>query len=138
MEARRTSDFEAMHPLLTADMRRGIPDNNSEISIEIKEVRHTVDGVVEVTDEEELRQVEPEMVEFFREMQSQSSVVSSEYVGDEFHFLLRMPAPSIPKMPNSGKQGVEVSASITPPPDSLIKMGKDRGVWRVYEGAMLE
>ena len=144
MEAWRNSDFEAIHPLLTADMRRGFPDDNSEIPIEIREVRHEVDGGVQATDEEELRQIEPEMVEFFREMQSQSSVVSSEYVGDEFHFLLRMPAPPaprIPKIPDIGEQGaeiVDISVSITPPPDSLIKMRKEEGVWRVYEGAMLE
>ena len=135
MEAWRNSDFEAMRPLLTADMRRGFPDNDSEISIE---VRHEVDGVVQAPDEEEMRQLEPEMVEFFREMQSQSSVVSSEYVGDEFHFLLRMPAPSIPKIPDGEEQGVEISVSIMPPPDSLIKMRKDGGVWRVYDGLMLE
>ncbi len=135
MEAWQNSDFEAMRPLLTADMRRGFPDNDSEISIE---VRHEVDGVVQAPDEEEMRQLEPEMVEFFREMQSQSSVVSSEYVGDEFHFLLRMPAPSIPKIPDGEEQGVEISVSIMPPPDSLIKMRKDGGVWRVYDGLMLE
>ena len=144
MEAWRNSDFEAIHPLLTADMRHGVPDDNSEIPIEIKEVRHKVDGVVQVTDEEELRQLEPEMVEFFREMQSQSSVVSSEYVGDEFHFLLRMPAPPAPRIPkilDNGDRGVEIvdiSVSVTPPPDSLIKMRREEGVWRVYDGLMLE
>ena len=132
MDAWRNSDFKAMRPLLTADMRRGVP---SEISIE---VRHEVDGVVQAPEEEEVRRGEPEMIEFFREMQSQSSVVSSKYVDDEFHFLLRMPAPSISKIPAGGKQGVERFVSITPPPDSLIKMRKEEGVWRVYEGAMLE
>ena len=141
MEAWRNSDFEAMHPFLTADMRRGIPDDNSEIPIE---VRHEVDGVVQATDEEEIRQLEPEIVELFREMQSKSSVVSSEYVGDEFHFLLRMPAPPaprIPKIPDDGERGVEIvdiSVSVTPPPDSLIKMRKEEGVWRVYDGLILE
>ena len=144
VEAWRNSDFEAMHPFLTADMKRGIPDDNSEIPIEIREVRHEADGVVQATDEEEIRQLEPEMVELFREMQSKSSVVSSEYVGDEFHFLLRMPvppAPRIPKIPDNGERGVEIvdiSVSVTPPPDSLIKMRKEEGVWRVYEGGMLE
>ena len=78
-------------------------------------------------------------------MQSQALAVNGEYVGDEFHFLLRMPAPKIPmpapkipKIPDSGEQGVEISVSVTPPPDSLIKMRKEEGVWRVYEGAMLE
>ena len=140
VEAWRNSDFKAMHPLLTADMRLGVPSDDSEFS---REVRHESsddipDEVHEAMVEEEMRQLEPLMVELFREMQSQSSVVSSEYVGDEFHFLLRMPAPKIPKIPDSGEQGVEISVSVTPPPDSLIKMRKEEGVWRVYEGAMLE
>ena len=138
VEAWRYSDFEAMRPLLTADMRPSLPDDDSEISIE---VRHEVDGIVQATTEEEIRQLEPEMVEFFREALSQSSVVSSEYVDDEFHFLLRMsapPAPRIPKIPDNGERGVEIvdiSVSVTSPPDSLIKMRKEEGVWRVYEGS---
>ena len=141
VEAWRYSDFEAMRPLLTADMRPSLPDDYSEISIE---VRHEVDGIVQATAEEEIRQLEPEMVEFFREVLSQSSVVSSEYVDDEFHFLLRMsapPAPRIPKILDNGERGVEIvdiSVSVTSPPDSLIKMRKEEGVWRVYEGPMLE
>ena len=147
VEAWRNSDFETMRSLLMADMRPSLPDDDSEISIETREVRHESsddipDEVHEAMVEEEMRQLEPLleplMVELFREMQSQSSVVSSEYVGDEFHFLLRMPAPKIPKIPDSGEQGVEISVSVTPPPDSLIKMRKEEGVWRVYEGAMLE
>ena len=147
VEAWRNSDFETMRSLLMADMRPSLPDDDSEFSIETREVRHESsddipDEVHEAMVEEEMRQLEPLleplMVELFREMQSQSSVVSSEYVGDEFHFLLRMPAPKIPKIPDSGEQGVEISVSVTPPPDSLIKMRKEEGVWRVYEGAMLE
>ena len=135
VEAWRYSDFEAMRPLLMADMRPSLPDDDSEISIE---VRHEVDGIVEATDEEEIRQLEPLLIASFREMQSQALAVNGEYVGDEFHFLLRMPAPPAPKIPDSEEQGVEISVSVTPPPDTLIKMRKEEGVWRVYEGAMLE
>ena len=129
VEAWRNSDFETMRSLLMADMRPSLP------SIE---VRHEVDGIVEATDEEEIRQLEPLLIEFFHEMQSQALAVNGEYVGDEFHFLLRMPTPPAPKIPDSGEQGVEISVSVTPPPDTLIKMRKEEGVWRVYEGAMLE
>ena len=138
VEAWRNSDFKAMHPLLTADMRSGVPDGDAEVSIDIREVRHESsddipDEVHEAMVEEKTRQLEPLMIVSFREMQSQSSVVSSKYVGDEFHFRLRMPAP---KIPDGGEQGVEIS--VLPPPDLLIKMRKEEGVWRVYEGAMLE
>ena len=132
VEAWRNSDFETMRPLLMADMRPSLPDI---------EVRHEADGIVEATDEEEIRQFEPLLIEFFHEMQSQALAVNGEYVGDEFHFLLRMPTPPAPKIPDSGERGVEIvdiSVSVTSPPDSLIKMRKEEGVWRVYEGPMLE
>ena len=134
VEAWRNSDFKAMHPLLTADMRRSVPDDDSEVSIE---VRHEADGIVEATDEEEIRQLEPLLIASFREMQSQALAVNGEYVGDEFHFLLRMPAPPAPKIPDSEEQGVEISVSVTPPPDTLIKMRKEEGIWQVYEREIL-
>ena len=128
VEAWRNSDFKAMHPLLTADMRRGFPDGDSEVSIEIREVRHESsddipDEVHEAMVEEETRQLEPLMVVSFREMQSQSSVVSSKYVGDEFHFRLRMPAP---KIPDGGEQGVEISVLSRPHQIFLLKCEKRR------------
>ena len=146
MEAFRNSDFKAMRSLLTADMRNdmGHSDHDgSEIPIEIREIQHESsdgipDEVVEAMAEEKIRQLEPLLVESIRESQSQASVVSSEYVGDEFHFLLRLPAPRMPNIPDSGEQGVERSISVTPPPDSLIKIRKEEGMWRVYEGGMLD
>ena len=138
VEAWRNSDFKAMHPLLTADMRRGVPDGDSEVSIEIREVRHESsddipDEVHEAMVEEETRQLERLLVESFREMQSRASAINDEYVGDEFHFRLRMPAP---KIPDGGEQGIEMS--VTPPPDTVIKMRKEEEVRRVYEDEMLD
>ena len=150
MEAFRTSDFKAMRSLLTANMRNDMGHSGhdgSEIPIEIREIQHeSSDGIpdeafeeaFEAMAEEKIRQLEPLLVESIRESQSQASVVGSEYVGDEFHFLLRLPAPRMPKIPDSAEQGVERSVSVNPPPDSLIKMRKEEGVWRVYEGGMLD
>ncbi len=146
MEAFRNSDFKAMRSLLTANMRNDMGHSGhdgSEIPIEIREIQHeSSDGIpdeaFEAMAEEKIRQLEPLLVESIRESQSQASVVSSEYVGDEFHFLLRLPAPRMPKIPDSAEQGVERSVSVNPPPDSLIKMRKEEGVWRVYEGGMLD
>ena len=143
MEAFRNSDFKAMRSLLTANMRKGHSGHEgSEIPIEIREIQHeSSDGIpdeaFEARAEEKIRQLEPLLVESIRESQSQASVVSSEYVGDEFHFLLRLPTPRLPKIPDSAELGVERSVSVNPPPDSLIKMRKEEGVWRVYEGGML-
>ena len=141
VEAFRDSDFKEIRSLLTANMRndmgRGDHDD-SEIPIEIREVQHeSSDGIpdeaVEAMVEEKIKQLEPLLVESIREMQSQASAINGEYVGDEFHFRLRMPAP---KIPDGGEQGIEMS--VTPPPDTVIKMRKEEGVWRVYEGAMLD
>ena len=138
VEAWRNADSEAMRPLLTADMRRDSHDHDSEAVIEIGEVRNESsddipEEVIEAMAEEKTRQLEPLLGESFREMQSQASVVSSEYVGDEFHFLLRMPAPKI-----TGSEELGIEISVPPPPDLLIKMRKEEGMWRVYEGDMLE
>ena len=70
--------------------------------------------------EEKTRQLEPQLGESRREMQSQASAINGEYVDDEFHFRLRMPAP---KMPDGGEHGIEMSA--TPSPDTVIKMRKE-------------
>ena len=35
----------------------------------------------------------------FSQMYGQAEVVSSEYVGEEFHFQLRIPMPELPEMP---------------------------------------
>ena len=139
MEAWRNSDFEAMRPLLTADMRRrSSHDHDAEVPIEIGKVRNEgsddiPDEVIKAMAVDQIRQLKPLLDASFREMQSQASAINGEYVGDEFHFRLRMPAP---KMLESREQGVEMS--FAPPPDSVIKMRREEGGWRVYDGLMLE
>ena len=48
-----------------------------------------------------------------RQMLRQMEVLSSEYVGDEFHFRLRVP--------------------IAQPPEKSVKMRKVEGIWRIYD-----
>ena len=139
VEAWRNADFEAMRPLLTTDMRRrSSHDHDAEVPIEIGKVRNEgsddiPDEVIEAMAVEKIKQLKPLLDASFREMQSQASAINGEYVGDEFHFRLRMPAP---KMLESREQGVEMS--FAPPPDNIIKMRREEGVWRVYDGMMLE
>lgn len=139
VEAWRNADFEAMRPLLTTDMRRrNSHDHDAEVSIEIGKVRNEgsddiPDEVIEAMAVEKLKQLKPLLDVSFREIQSQALAINGEYVGDEFHFRLRMPAP---KTLDSREQGVEMS--FTTPPDTLIKMRREEGVWRVYDGLMLE
>ena len=78
--------------------------------------------------------------EMFQSMISQAEVVGSEYVGDEFHFRLRVPFPRIPVL-----DGMEFPEGLEPPesvrrlaeiPESDIlvyKMRKEDGAWRIFK-----
>ena len=57
---------------------------------------------------------------------SRLEVVSSKYVGDEFHFELGAPPPKIPGVS-------QVNA-----PNEIYKMRKENGVWRIYDNETLE
>ena len=130
-------DYEsAMSEIPVASMRSDMGRSNhddSEISIEIREVQHESSDGIQDEIVNTSHQFEPMLVESFRQMRSRASAINGEYVGDEFHFQLRMPAP---KILEGGKQGIEMS--VTPPPDTVTKMRKEEGVWRVYEGGMLD
>ena len=109
---------------MRSDMGRSNRDG-SEIPIKIRGGQHESsnripDESVEAIAEGKIKQLKPLPVESFLEMQGQVSAINGEYVGDEFHFRLPMPAP---KIPDGGEQGIEMS--ITPPPDTVIKMRKE-------------
>ena len=131
----------AMAEMPAANMRSDMgrsSHNNPETPIEIREVqRESSDRIpgeaIEAMAEGKIKQLKPLPIESFREMQSQSSAINSEYMGDESHFRLKMPDPRIP---DGGEQGME--RSVTSPPDTVIKMRKEREARRVYEGEMLD
>ena len=62
-----------------------------------------------------------------KQMYGQAQVVSSEYVGDEFHFRMSIPMPELPEVP--GMEVPEIPDSMTP----LRKIRKENGVWRIYD-----
>ena len=130
-------DYEsAMSEIPAANMRSDMgrsSHDDYEIPIEIREVQHESSGSIPDEVVNTSHQFEPMLVESFRDMQSRASALNGEYVGDEFHFRLRMPAP---KIPEGGEQGME--RSVTPPPNAVIKMRKEEEVRRVYEGEMLD
>ena len=68
-------------------------------------------------------------VDAVRESVSQTEVASSEYISDEFHFRLRVPAPEMPEIP-----GVEIET--TSAGDLLFKMRRIDGVWQIYDGGV--
>ena len=122
---------------MRSDMGRSSYDD-SEIPIEIREVQHESsddipDETVDPMAEGKIKQLEPLPVKSFRGRQSQASVIDGEYVGDEFHFQLRMPAP---KGPDGGEKGIGMP--VTSPPDTVTKMRKEREARQVYEGEMLD
>ena len=107
LEAYRNFDNGALYSLMTEDHRLSHRDSyaSGEPPLEL------VDKIVEL----------------MRERNSQAEVESSKYVGDEFHFRLRAPAPEIPDI---SYQGVKI---FIPSSYELVKMRKENGVWRVYD-----
>ena len=68
-------------------------------------------------------QLEPTVLERILEGRRQALLVSSEYVGDEFHFRLA-------QLPSIIDQGMPRCTSTL---YSLFKMRKENGAWRVYD-----
>ena len=92
--------------------------SDAEVSIEIGKVRNEgsddiPDEAIEAMAVEKIKQLKPLLDVSFREMQSQASAINGEYVGDEFHFRLRMPAPKIPEIP-------DMEITFTSPPSQQI------------------
>ena len=129
VEAWQNSDFEAIRLLSTEEyMRHGHGDRGDGAWTSIEATRD--DGSPVPPDEisAESLEIAGAIAGSVSELQSQAEVVSSEYIGDEFHFRLRMPAPEIPVVSDPNRV-IFVSPSY-----QLIKMQKENGTWRIYEG----
>ncbi len=126
VEAFRDSDFEAMSSVGTEEYMRsnhGYYGDGSEISVDVS--NDAPDDVVEI-----IHQFKPVLGESIRETISQAEVVSSEYVGDEFHFRLRTPAPEMPNISSDHSTSIFISSGY-----QLVKMRKENSAWRVYDKA---
>ena len=135
VEAVKNIDGDAMASLVIGTVREQFEESvPGEVppKIEIGRVRNESempDEVVEEMAEAATRQLEQQLFEPVRKMYSRTEVVGGEYVGDEFHFQLRMPALEIPEIPD-----VEIDFSSPPKPtDTFLKMRKENGAWRIYE-----
>ena len=112
LEAWRNFDSKVMYSLMTEQYRRSIQENSADgESTNISD--EAPDEAVETR-----RQMR---VEALRELRKQSSIVSSEYAGDEFHFRLRTPE-------GTSDQGMPMFTC----PYQQVKMRKENGVWQVY------
>ena len=112
LEAWRDSDSKVMYSLMTEQYRRSVRDNSGD------------GGSINTSDEapDEVVETRRQMrVEALRELRKQSSLVSSEYAGDEFHFRLRTPE-------GTSDQGMPMFTC----PYQQVKMRKENGVWQVY------
>ena len=135
LEAYKNLDFKAALPLVTGAVREDI-----ESSIPTLENTRA-----------EIAEAGPEAKQFTEEILSRTigraEIVSSEYVGDEWHFRLREPelqfrdliemvmqhlpekhqAAALAEIPGAEMENTPA------PSDILIKMRKENGAWRIYE-----
>ncbi len=117
LEGWRNLDFKAMGSLMTEQYRReGHEDPGDGDAINMSD--EAPDEVVETS-----HQLEPTVLERILEGRRQALLVSSEYVGDEFHFRLA-------QLPSITDQGMP---KCTYTVYSLIKMRQENGMWRVYD-----
>ena len=119
VEALKTLDFEAMLSLETATAR--------------EKSRDVLDGFDSILSN-------PMAREMFQSMVNQAEIVGSEYVGDEFHFRLRVPFPRMPVL-----DGLEFPEGLEPPESvmrlaeipesdiSVYKMRKEDSAWRIFK-----
>ena len=137
VEAFRNVDFEATLPFVTGTMRESIEFGLRTFGGEFPPIEEAVNEVLnaiedympEAMSEELVEEVTqsflkaretmqaPEEQARAREKFSQVEIVSSEYVGDEFHFRLEAPTSDSP-----GNTGL------------VLKMRIVDGEWRIYDG----
>ena len=153
VEAYKDANFRVMLPLVTGAAKDGIEGAlrllNGEMPEEVLDgiidhlpagmseemVDKSVQLVHELMHGREHRETRREvMQETMREMTSQVEVLNSEYVGNEFHFQLRMPMPELPEIPDL-PPGWELPEMPEIPDyiDSFHKMRKEDGEWLIYE-----
>ena len=126
LEAYRNVDADAMRSLLTGAAKEGFENGmmpvwngNGELPQDLVDFvyRLVPREDVEVADEI-LQEVRESTLPRIKRRNAQAEIASSEHVGDEFHFRVRIPAPDVPGLPDS----------VTP----IRKMRKENGVWRIY------
>ena len=136
VEAFRTLDSDVMLELMTVDLRETLTSAPPFPSgqVQIGEIpKHLPDeipvGILENMLESELKVLEQQTF-------GRIEIVSHQYVGDEFRFRLRIQAADLsgilgivaPEMSKLEMDKIEMPA----PPDTLLKMRKENGAWRIY------
>ena len=142
VEALRSLDAEGIRSLVTGAAKQEfesgmLPILNGELPKDMVDMYYSVIHDIlpaEKADEmvaDILQTAKKMMRPTFKQTYGQAEVVSSEHVGDEFHFRLRIPMPKLPEIP-------QVPGRVEMPklPESverLVKMRKVDGVWQIYD-----
>ena len=134
LEAYRNVDTDTMRSVLTGSAKEGFENGmmqvwngNGELSQDLIDFvyglvpREDVEVAAEI-----LRQVKESMLPNLKRRNAQAEIASSEHVGDEFHFRIRIPVPKGREIP--GVEMPKLPDSVTP----IRKMRKENGVWRIY------
>ena len=148
LEAYRKFDLEAMLPYVTGTARETAKSFigllSGEIPVDLEEIYNDLglsEDMVNTANQAIKSAPQNPMVQ---SIFSQAEVMSSEYVGDEYHFQLRIPMPKI-EIPDISEmpelQGIKLpegmDLSEMPDhleiPDMIHKMRKEDGVWRIYD-----
>ncbi len=142
LEAFRNFDVDAILPLLTdaakKEFESRLPILMGELPQEMVDIAYN-SGFPEEMVDETLQMIRGMVQPILRQMFSQAEIVSREYIGDEFHFRLRVPSPEMPEILGMlGRDISEVPETIEVPempemPDLLRKMRKEDGTWQIYE-----
>ena len=134
LEAFRNLDFEAMLPLTTGDAKA-----------EMEEAKTGMEQLPLLMEDSE-PEVQSMMESAYNQMFGGAEIVSSEYVGDEFHFQLKIPASdALNTMLGTLMQQMEgrpEMAELPPMPqvpdiEVIFKMRKEDGAWRIYDDTNL-
>ena len=125
-------EFEsAMLPILNGELPKELVDTYYSVAHDMLPSERADEMVADM-----LQTAKKMMRPTLKQMYSQAEVVSSEHVGDEFHFRLRVPMPEMPEMPEIPQvPGIEIP-EMPEIPDSvtrLRKIRKENGVWRIYD-----
>ncbi len=126
VEAFRNLDADAMRILMTGAAKEEfesamLPVLNGELPQDLVDMYYDV-MPADIVDEM-LPMLREMMQPILKQMFGQVEIVSSEHVGDEFHFQIRIPSPEVP-----GASGFEMPKI----PDALHKMRKENGVWQIF------
>lgn len=112
-------EFESvMLPLLKGEFPREMANMYNSVVRDIlppEKADEVIDAMLQLAKEM--------MQPMLKQMFGQVEIASSEHVGNEFHFKITVPSPEMP-----GAAGIEMPMM----PDSLHKIRKENGVWRIY------